>query len=176
MRDWPVMSATDAVALLDVLAVAGVGFWVNGGWGTDALVGHETRPHRDIDLFIERRHVRLLRDALGTAGLAEVPGGRAANFVLSDDKGREVDVHLFELDAAGNGLYPMSDGRVWLCQAEGLMGSGAILGKPVRCFTAALQLQCYSGYDLDADDLHDIAVIREAFPGAMALPELFPEA
>ncbi|MBK7329321.1 MAG: aminoglycoside nucleotidyltransferase [Dehalococcoidia bacterium] len=137
------MSATDAVALLDVLAVAGVGFWVNGGWGTDALVGHETRPHRDIDLFIERRHVRLLRDALGTAGLAEVPGGRAANFVLSDDKGREVDVHLFELDAAGNGLYPMSDGRVWLCQAEGLVGS-VIAGKPVRCFTAALQLQCYS--------------------------------
>ena len=31
MRDWPVMSATDAVALLDILAVAGVGFWVNGG-------------------------------------------------------------------------------------------------------------------------------------------------
>lgn len=176
MRDSRMMSATDAVALLDTLAAEGVGVWVTGGWGTDALVRRQTRQHRDIDLFIERRHDHLLRSVLGAEGFAEVPGGRDANFVLSDDAGREVDVHLFELDAAGNGLYSMSDGRVWLCQAEGLMGSGAILGTPVRCFTAALQLQCYSGYELDADDLHDIAVIREGFPDATALPELFQEA
>jgi hypothetical protein len=37
-EDSPVMSATDAVALLDTLAAEGVGVWVTGGWGTDALV------------------------------------------------------------------------------------------------------------------------------------------
>ena len=31
-------------------------------------------------------------------------------------------------------------------------------------------------YELDADDLHDIAVIREGFPDATSLPELFLDA
>jgi lincosamide nucleotidyltransferase A/C/D/E len=26
--------------------------WVDGGWGVDALVGRETRPHKDLDLVV----------------------------------------------------------------------------------------------------------------------------
>jgi lincosamide nucleotidyltransferase A/C/D/E len=28
-------------------------YQINGGWAVDALVGHQTRPHRDLDLFVD---------------------------------------------------------------------------------------------------------------------------
>ncbi|MGE3074683.1 MAG: nucleotidyltransferase domain-containing protein [Dehalococcoidia bacterium] len=153
----------------------GLSFWINGGWGVDALVGRQTRCHRDLDLFVELRHLDSLRKSLSRRGFAEIEGGRDANFVMVHEEGSEVDVHVFELDSQGNGLYTMSDGRVWLCPAEGLTGFGVILRTPVRCFTAALQLQCYSGYELDDDDRHDIAVLRKTFPAVSALPEIILE-
>ena len=48
-----------AVLLGDLLAVttalhrAGIAHWVAGGWGVDALVGRQTRPHRDLDLAVD---------------------------------------------------------------------------------------------------------------------------
>lgn len=166
----PVLTAQDAVALYRLLTGAGIGTWLNGGWSVDALVGRQTRPHRDLDIFIESRNLGRLRTLLEGEGFAEIPGGRPENFVLRDGRGREVDVHVFELDAAGNGLYPMGGGGTWVCPAEGLTGRGTILGQEVRCFTPELELQCHSGYVLDDDDRRDIAVLREAFPGAEPLP------
>lgn len=165
-----VLTAEDAVAIYRLLTGAGIGAWLNGGWSVDALVGHQTRPHRDIDIFIESRSLGLLRSLLEAEGFAEIPAGRPENFVVRDGRGREVDVHVFELDADGNGLYPMEGGGTWVCPAEGLTGTGAILGHKVRCFTPELELQCHSGYELDDDDHRDIALLRQAFPGAEPLP------
>ena len=44
------MTATEAPAVLDILERAGIEVWVDGGWGIDALLGLETRAHRDLDL------------------------------------------------------------------------------------------------------------------------------
>ncbi len=159
------MSATDAIELCEALERAGVRFWVNGGWGVDALVGRQTREHRDLDGFVERRDVARLRTLLAAQGFADIPGGRPENFVLQDGAGREVDIHVFELDAAGNGRYPQADGTTWVCPAEGLSGTGMILGRRVRCFTPELQLDCHVGYELDEGDRHDVALLLETFPG-----------
>ena len=40
------------LAVLDLLAAAEVRAWVAGGWGVDALLGRQTRPHCDIDLVV----------------------------------------------------------------------------------------------------------------------------
>lgn len=37
--------------MLAVLGGAGADVWVGGGWGIDALVGRQTRQHRDLDLM-----------------------------------------------------------------------------------------------------------------------------
>ncbi len=163
------MSANDAIAILNLLERAHVRSWLEGGWGVDALVGRQTRDHRDIDLFIELRQVDSVRALLAGEGFVELEGGRPANFVLSNQR-LETDIHVFQLDAAGNGHYQMADGTTWVCPAAGLAGRGTIAGREVVCFTPELQLQCYSGYEFDQNDLHDIALLRETFPNAVALP------
>lgn len=50
------MTELETVAFLDVLAAADVTPWIDGGWGVDALLGHQTREHGDLDLVIEARH------------------------------------------------------------------------------------------------------------------------
>ncbi len=145
---------------------------INGGWGIDALVGDITRDHKDLDLFVESEGIDNLRILVSAEGFFETDGGRPENFVVRDAKGRTLDIHVFDVSAEGQGYYRMADGRTWVVPPEGLAGMGTILGIAVRCFSAALQLQCYSGYELDESDLHDIAVLKDKFPDAILLPEI----
>ena len=50
------MSAPEVHAVLDGLAAAGCHAWIGGGWGVDALVGNQTRGHRDLDLAVDADH------------------------------------------------------------------------------------------------------------------------
>ena len=38
------MTAQDVVGLLDIFGEHGINFWIDGGWGVDALLGEQTRP------------------------------------------------------------------------------------------------------------------------------------
>ena len=58
-RKWPeprcslgcvAMTAADALEIVDLLERVGVEPWVDSGWGVDALLGEQTRPHEDLDL------------------------------------------------------------------------------------------------------------------------------
>jgi len=46
------MKPEDAAELYSLLVDQGVGLWVDGGWGVDALLGEQTRPHKDLDIFV----------------------------------------------------------------------------------------------------------------------------
>ena len=48
----PSMSAEAVIEAMTVLRAAGITAWIGGGWGIDALVGEQTRVHRDLDLAI----------------------------------------------------------------------------------------------------------------------------
>ena len=41
------MRAEDVVELYALLLEQGVQVWVDGGWGIDALLTEQTRPHKD---------------------------------------------------------------------------------------------------------------------------------
>ena len=43
------MTAQDVVDVYSALLARGVRLWVDGGWGIDALLGRQTRPHKDFD-------------------------------------------------------------------------------------------------------------------------------
>ena len=93
------ISGSDVVALLRLLAEHRIEVWVDGGWGVDALLGEQTRPHSDVDIAIRHDDVPRLRELLEARGYKDVPRDdtRDCNFVLGDDHGREVDVHSFTL-------------------------------------------------------------------------------
>ena len=47
------MDIGEVLAVLADLTEAGCSVWVVGGWGVDALVGRQTRLHRDLDLALD---------------------------------------------------------------------------------------------------------------------------
>jgi lincosamide nucleotidyltransferase A/C/D/E len=80
------MTADDVVALYARLTQAGVRVWVDGGWGVDALLGRQTRPHADLDVAVEFKHVPAVRTILVSEGFTDVATEDATrwNFVVAE--------------------------------------------------------------------------------------------
>src|SRR5258708_35359 len=101
------MNAADVISLYTELERLSINIWVDGGWGVDALLGTETRPHKDLDITIQQRDIPKLRSLLEARCYKEIKmkDARPWNFVLGDENGREIDVHVIVLDNNGNGIY-----------------------------------------------------------------------
>jgi lincosamide nucleotidyltransferase A/C/D/E len=104
--------------------------WIDGGWAVDALLGRQLRAHKDLDIALERSDVGRLREILATTGFRKVREDGEWNFVLADDEGHEIDVHVFVCDEQGN----VVDGIRY--PPESLTGTGSIDGHIVRCISA----------------------------------------
>jgi lincosamide nucleotidyltransferase A/C/D/E len=158
------MTGKSVVEVLERLERASVEVWLDGGWGVDALFGEETRNHRDLDLILAARDVPRLRAALEASGFSLKPGGSATNFVLSDARGHEVDVHAIVFDARGFGIFQLPDGRVWPFPPSAFQGRGRVRGREVRCLSAEAQVQCHGqGYEPSEKDLADMERLQERF-------------
>ena len=58
------MNAVDVIEIYTELERRGVRIWIDGGWGVDALLGRQTRPHADLDIAVEENSVQALRTLL----------------------------------------------------------------------------------------------------------------
>lgn len=96
------MSAASVVEILDWLSAGDVHVWLDGGWGVDALLGEQTRDHQDLDLIVLAEDASRMRDLLSRHGFG-LDHGPEWNFVLRDERGRELDVHPVRFDDQGNG-------------------------------------------------------------------------
>ena len=47
------MEGSEVARIAAWLAARGVVYQCNGGWAVDALVGRQTRPHGDLDVFLD---------------------------------------------------------------------------------------------------------------------------
>jgi lincosamide nucleotidyltransferase A/C/D/E len=158
------MTSVDVIELHTTLRKLGVEIWIDGGWGVDALLGEQTRSHSDLDIAIEERDVPMLCQFLQTRGYRyiKIKEARAWNFVLGDDNGREVDVHVIVFDDRGNGLYgPPEKGEMY--PAASLTGTGKIQGHPVRCISSEWAVKFHSGYQLKEKDFQDVSAICRKF-------------
>ncbi|GHO69941.1 aminoglycoside nucleotidyltransferase [Ktedonobacter sp. SOSP1-52] len=160
----PQMSAEAVVELMRLCEQNGFEIFVDGGWGVDALLGRQTRPHADLDIALQHKDVPKLRALLEARGYKDVPRDdtRDCNFVMGDDEGHEVDFHSYTFDAHGKlvfGLeYPL----------DSLTGTGSIQGYPVKCISPEWLVKFHSGYELDEDDYHDVSLLCDHF--GIALP------
>jgi lincosamide nucleotidyltransferase A/C/D/E len=163
--------------VLDVLArldAAGVDWWLDGGWGVDALLGEETRPHDDLDLIVRREELARLPALLPEFAPAE-PEWRPARFVLRDAFGRQIDFHPVTFDEQDDGWQELVDGTLDRYPAAGLRGSGRIGGRRVRCITPELQLahHDYAVGGPDDIDWDDVRVLCARF--GLAVPPAYSE-
>jgi lincosamide nucleotidyltransferase A/C/D/E len=160
------MRATDVLTVLDRLERERIGVWLDGGWGIDALVGRETRPHEDLDLVMSRDDLSRARAVLADLGFEHDPSvepGLPARLVLIASDGRRVDVHPVVFDDRGDGWQPLGDGAWGVYPAGGLRGTGEVAGRSVRCLTPELQLRHHLGYPPDDHDRHDLGLLAERF-------------
>jgi lincosamide nucleotidyltransferase A/C/D/E len=161
------MNAADVVEFLRMMERNGIDVVVDGGWGVDALLGHQTRPHDDLDIAIQHRDAPRLRELMSTRGYRELqdPNGMEFNFVLTDLAGRKVDVHSYTFDSQGNlveGIaYPF----------ESLSGSGSINGHRVGCITPEWMVKFHTQYEPEEDDFRDVLALCTRF--GIALPQIY---
>jgi lincosamide nucleotidyltransferase A/C/D/E len=166
------MTALALVDLLQVLEQAGIDVWLDGGWGVDALLATQHRPHKDVDLIPRVSDVPRLREILARRGLALKEGSPPDSFVLADGRGLEVDVHAVAFDEKGNGIYRMENGQDWVYPAEGFGGRGLVGGMSVRCLSPAVQVLCHAhGYIPVEKDLGDMELLEARF-GVELPPQL----
>jgi lincosamide nucleotidyltransferase A/C/D/E len=168
------MTAADVVDLYAELEHLGITIWVDGGWGVDALLGKQTRAHKDLDIAADERHVRKLRQWLESRGYTEIKleQARPWNFVLADAAGRELDVHVIGIDDQGNGIYgPRENGEMY--PAASLTGTGSIGGRAVQCISPEWAVRFHSGYELKQKDFQDVSALCEKF--RIELPAAFEE-
>ncbi len=153
------VNAEETISIYRRLAAGDIQVWLTGGWGIDALLGEQTRPHKDLDLILRLDDVASMREVLGRAGYglkelwsenrwgvdsqgAEIPTA----FVLQDAAGREIDAHALRLDEQGNGIPAWVNDEGLLFRKEDLAGEGLIAGVAVRCLSPAMQMACHTGY------------------------------
>jgi lincosamide nucleotidyltransferase A/C/D/E len=151
----------DVLAFLDLVDELQIPIWIDGGWGVDALLGEQTRWHGDLDIVVEARHSATLVQHLKLRGFAPVPRDDTApwNFVYGDAHGREVDFHLIEFDADGNGQFGPED----VYPVASLTGVGVIGDRTVRCISPEYLVRFHTGYEPDDDDWHDVSMLCERF-------------
>src|SRR5262245_24574638 len=124
----PEMTPEALVSLLQVLEIAGIDVWLDGGWAVDAVLGEHTRAHKDVDIILQVADLPKLSEVLGDRGFEVQRGGTESNFVLADDSGLEVDVHAIVFDRDGNGIYQMENGSQWIFPSAGFAGRGVVQG------------------------------------------------
>lgn len=164
------MTEDDVTMVLDRLDGGGIDAWLDGGWAVDALLGEQTRPHDDLDLIVRVSDVPAMRDALGRLGFVLDRGEPHSNFVLSDERGREIDVHPVVFEPTGDGIYRMANGADWVFPADGFGGHGRVGPRDVRCLTADVQVLCHAtGYTPADTDIHDMRLLHDRL-GTRLLP------
>ena len=154
-RSWGEgMQLSEVFRVLTALDDAGVGVWLEGGWGVDALVGKQTRPHRDLDLDIDASNDRLALHVLTELGYEIETDWRPNRIELIAAAGW-VDLHPLLFDPDGSARQPALDGGIHTFP-KAYFDSGTLAGRPVGCFSVEAQLRFHSGYDLRPVDTHDL--------------------
>jgi lincosamide nucleotidyltransferase A/C/D/E len=168
--------AEDVLSIYKQLSNNGIQVWLTGGWGIDALLGEQVRPHKDLDVIMLLDDVVRMRELLGRDGYGlkelwsenrpamDAHGIETATaFVLQDSEGREVDAHAMRLDDRGNGVPTWEATEGFIFKKEDLASHGMIAGFAVRCISPEKQMLCHTGYELPDKQLRDLELLHEKF-------------
>lgn len=158
---------TDARAVLKLLALLGLGdgeHWVEGGWGVDALLGHQTRDHGDLDLAIDETVAPFACQTLVEDGFVVIHQDPPGFVSYAAEDGRVVDLCVTAADrygdrwnlkrvvGSGEPDYPY-DGFTY----------GWIAGMRVPCIGPQVQMDHHLGYTPEDVDRIDMDHLRERF-------------
>jgi lincosamide nucleotidyltransferase A/C/D/E len=154
------MSLADVMAVLDAVRSVGCRFWLEGGWGVDALVGHQSRPHRDVDLDIDGAFEDEVLAALADLGYVIETDWRPNRVELVAPGRGWVDVHPLVIDDHGDARQATLDGG-WHEFPGSFFATGHLDDVAVPCVSREAQLLFHSGYELRQVDRRDLALLNQ---------------
>ncbi len=167
--------AEDVISVYQYLSANDIQIWLTGGWGIDALLQVQTRPHKDLDFISLVDDIVRLQDLLSREGYSlkelwsencwvmDSDGIKTPTaFVLQDMVGRQIDVHAMRLDDRGNGIPAWSNEEL-IFKRENLAGEGSITGVAIPCISYKMQILCHKGYNLPSEQLRDLEKLRKKF-------------
>jgi len=170
------VGAEDAISIYKRLTTHGIQVWVTGGWGIDALLGKQTRSHKDLDVIMLLDDVVRMRKLLSRDGYRlkelwtenrwalDVKGIKTATaFVLRDAVGRELDAHAMRFNDQGNGVPAWEKYKGFIFTPRDLSGIGTVAGFAVQCMSPENQMLCHTGYDLPDYQRRDLELLFEKF-------------
>ncbi|MFE5942065.1 nucleotidyltransferase domain-containing protein [Streptomyces sp. NPDC056480] len=157
------MTGDDVLFVLARLRRAEVDVWIGGGWGIDALIGEQTRHHRDVDLMHRQDHEAAVVAALSEAGFEESLDWRPIRFVVTAPDGREIDLHPLVFADDGSAVQASPEPERPFVYPSSCFVTGTIAGKTVPCLSAEQQVYFHQGYEPSDRDLHDMAHLRRVF-------------
>jgi hypothetical protein len=114
----------EVLGVLADLTKAGCSVWVAGGWGVDALVGRQTRLHRDLDLALDPRNEMVALRALERRGYRVESDWRPVRVELVAEGCLSRDQQLL----FHTGSEPRGMDLLDLAPLEGLPSRGSELG------------------------------------------------
>jgi lincosamide nucleotidyltransferase A/C/D/E len=157
------MTGEQVIALLEDFERAGLSVWIGGGWGIDALLEEQTRPHRDLDLMHRAADELRLVAMLAARGYVETIDWRPVRFVMAGPGGAEIDLHPLAFKEDGSAEQAsLEPGKPFVYPAT-CFTTGVIEGVTVPCLSAEQQVYFHQGYEPAERDLRDMARLREAF-------------
>lgn len=157
------MTADDVLFVLALLKHAEADVWVGGGWGIDALIGDQTRDHRDLDLMHRQDQEVAVLTALSAAGFVESLNWRPIRFVVTAPNGPEIDLHPLDFNDDGSAVQASPDPQRPFTYPSSCFVTGTIQGMPVPCLSAEQQVYFHQNYEPTERDRQDMAHIRRVF-------------
>lgn len=125
------MTASDVIEIVQLFNQNDIELHIDGGWSVDALLEEQTRTHANLDITVQHKDVAQIRALLEARGYADVlrDDTRDCNFVLGDDRGRQIDIHTYTFDSAGNHVFGVA------YPFDSLTGTGSIQAHHVKCIS-----------------------------------------
>jgi lincosamide nucleotidyltransferase A/C/D/E len=162
------MEVAEVLRVLSALARAGILPGLTGGWGIDALLGRQTRPHGDADVGLPAECIDAAIECLTEIGYHLTLDERPARLVLACRRGT-VDLHPIVWGPTGAGVQTGLDGETFEYPPGSLDAEGVIAGAAVRCGNVSLQLAFHERYLPRDRDRADMTALAEAF--GLVLPQ-----
>ncbi len=161
------MRAVNVVEVVEALDAAGVRAWIAGGWGVDALVGSQSRRHKDLDLIVDAgdESQAKARNVLRDLGYEAVSEAAAAGkwmplkVVLREPGGRTIDLLPLRFKGESTGAEGEAAGRL----LPSALGTGVVGGHIVSCLSPCAQLRFHTDYAPRRMDRHDIELLCSRF-------------
>ena len=153
-------SAESVHAVTGALSEAGCWLTIDGGWGVDALTGHQTRDHEDLDLVVKLNEMDAVLRVLDGLDFSLDLDLRPTRVVAKHPDGRWVDLHPVDFDSTGTGWQrgARADGSDCPYPPDGF-SEGTIGARTVPCLSVALQIAHHQGYEPDDKDRHDLELL-----------------